>query len=158
MGVFCDVPVSQLSLDLTPVWSSVTVRVEAPVVSWPLSGAWHDGGMQMLSCLSCTPRLLPLPDWAFTTCLASNNKSWPHPFYFCHDYSLTNQAGPGLPSERLDLTNIPHWMRNETKVCSVGTSDFVLGRLMDRALKHAWWAWKRFKGQRLPVQVLFSEM
>lgn len=52
-------PVSQLSLDLTPVWSSVTGGVETPVVSWPLSGAWHDGGMQMLSCLSSPPLLYP---------------------------------------------------------------------------------------------------
>lgn len=132
--VKCDCRSRNTCGQLTPLWST----------TW-----WRDADA-VLPLLSSTP--LPLPDWAFTTCLASNNKSWPHPFYFCHDYSLTKQAGPGLPSERLDLTNIPHWMRKETKVCSVGTSDFVFGRVMDRALKHAWRAWKRFKGQRLPPQ------
>lgn len=107
--VKCDCRSQSPCGQLTPLWS----------MTW-----WRDADA-VLSLLSSTP--LPLPHWAFTTCLASNNKSWLHPFYFCHDYSLTNQAGPGLPFERLDLTNIPHWMRKETKVCSVGTSDFAFG-------------------------------
>lgn len=51
------------------------------------------------------------------------------PLYFCHDYSLTGQAGPDLPStHRLDPTNIPLLKR---KWEEAATWSFVLESVMD---------------------------
>lgn len=46
----------------------------------------------------------------------------PPPFLICHEYSLTSQAGPDLPTKRFDQTNtceLPYGKKDNNAVMSI---------------------------------------